>query len=299
MILVTGASGKTGRAAVAALATTGVPIRALVRHPAQVDILKSLGAHEAIAADLCRTHDVRRAAENVRAVYHICPNMHPDEVLIGDIVLAAAVDAGVEHFVLHSVIHPQTEQMPHHWNKMRVEEALIKSGIEFTILQPAPYMQNLLASWRLITQAGVLRNPYPVSTRLSLVDLRDVARAAATVLTQPDHRSATYELAGTRALAQTEVAAILSGALGKPVRAEAEPISGWRAKAQAAGLTDVQRDMLTAMFDFYAKHGLSGNPNTLRWLLGGEPTSLAAFATRSAVEELAPHDSRGAPGIGS
>jgi uncharacterized protein YbjT (DUF2867 family) len=282
MILVTGSSGKTGRAVVAALARAGAPCRALVRDPSQIEALTNLGAREVILADMRLAPELRRAVENTRAVYHICPNVHPDEVEIGRSVIAAAKEAGVEHLVLHSVLHPQTEQMPHHWSKLRVEEALLESGLTFTTLQPAAYMQNLLAGWKLISEDGVLRNPYPVETRLSLVDLEDVAQAAALVLTKGGHSAATYELAGTPPLTQTEVAANLSEALGRPVRAEAEPIEAWEARARTAGLGDHQRATLVRMFHYYERHGLIGNPSILRWLLGREPTTLFESARRFA-----------------
>ena len=282
MILVTGASGKTGKAVVTALARAGAPTRALVRRPSQIEVLTNLGAHEVMSADMRLTPELRRAVENIRAVYHICPNVNPDEVDIGRRVIAAAKEAGVEHLVLHSVLHPQTEQMPHHWNKLRVEEALFESGLNFTILQPTAYMQNLLAGWKLITEDGVLRNPYPVETRLSLVDLEDVAEAAAMVLTKRGHTGATYELVSTLPLTQTEVAAILSDAMGRPVRAEAEPLEAWAARARSAGLGDYQLATLIRMFQYYERYGLIGNPNMLRWLLGREPTALVEFARRAA-----------------
>lgn len=280
MILVTGASGKTGQAIVAALARAGASIRALVWRPSQSEVLTNLGAEEVIAADLRRVADLRRAVENTRAVYHICPNANPDEVVLGRNVFDAAREAGVDHVVLHSVLHPQTERMPHHWNKLRVEEALLESGLAFTVLQPAAYMQNLLSGWKMITEVGVLKNPYPVETRLSLVDLRDVAEAGALVLTERGHTGATYELTGTPPLTQTEVAEILSHVLGRPVRAEAEPLAAWEARSLAAGLSDDRRAILAKMFDYYATHGLTGNSNTLRWLLRREPTSLAEFVQR-------------------
>ena len=282
MILVTGASGKTGKAVVTALARAGAPTRALVRRASQIEVLTNLGAHEVMSADMRLTPELRRAVENIRAVYHICPNVNPDEVDIGRRVIAAAKEAGVEHLVLHSVLHPQTEQMPHHWNKLRVEEALFESGLNFTILQPTAYMQNLLAGWKHITEDGVLRNPYPVETRLSLVDLEDVAEAAAMVLTKRGHTGATYELVSTLPLTQTEVAAILGDALGRPVRAEAEPLEVWAARARTAGLGDYQLATLIRMFQYYERYGLIGNPNMLRWLLGREPTALVEFARRAA-----------------
>jgi uncharacterized protein YbjT (DUF2867 family) len=105
---------------------------------------------------------------------------------------------------------------------------------------------------------------------------------AAIVLTKPGHTGATYELAGTPPLTQTEVAAILSDALDQPVRAEAEPIEAWEARARTAGLGDHQRATLIQMFRYYGRHGLIGSPNTLAWLLLRVPTSLAEFARRAA-----------------
>lgn len=295
MILVTGASGKTGRAVVSVLARAGALTRALVRHPSQIERLNKLGAREVLAADMFLTREIRRAVENVVAVYHICPNVHPDEVEIGRTVITAAKEAGVDHLVLHSVLHPQTQRMPHHWSKLRVEELLLESGLAFTILQPTAYMQNLLAGWKLISVDGVLRSPFPVETRLSLVDLMDIAQAAAVVLTTPGHVGATYELAGTPPLTQAEVAAILSGALGRPIRAEAEPIEAWEARARVGGLGDHQRATLIRMFHYYERHGLIGNPNVLRWLLGHEPTPLAEFARRAALGREDPRDDPPSP----
>ncbi|MBI4769096.1 MAG: NmrA family NAD(P)-binding protein, partial [Chloroflexi bacterium] len=219
-----------------------------------------------------------------RAVYHICPNMHPEEVAIGRLVIGAAREAGVGRFVYHSVLHPQAGAMPHHWNKLRVEEALFESGLPFTILQPTAYMQNLLAGWEALRQQGLYRVPYPVETRLSFVDLCDVAEAAAIVLTRAGHLGATYELAGTAPLTQTEVATALSAGPGRPVRAEAVPLDRWEAGARAAGLSDYAVETLLRMFRYYARHGLTGNPNVLRWLLGRPPATLADFVSRTAQE---------------
>jgi uncharacterized protein YbjT (DUF2867 family) len=144
-------------------------------------------------------------------------------------------------------------------------------------------MQNLLAGWKRITQEGVLRNPYPVETRMSLVDLEDVAEAAAIVLTQPGHVGATYELVGTEPMTQVEVAAVLGEALGRPVRAEAEPVEAWEARAGALG--DYQRSTLARMFRYYARHGLVGNASVLRWLLGRESTGVGEFARRAAGQQ--------------
>jgi uncharacterized protein YbjT (DUF2867 family) len=278
-----GAAGKTGRAVVRALAARGQSVRAFVRRPEDAPTITALGAHSVVSGDLRDPDDLRRALDGASAVYHLCPNVHPDEVPIGQAVIAAACAAGLRRFVYHSVLHPQTERMPHHWSKLRVEESLFETGLEVVILQPAPYMQNLLAGWAAITQHGLYRVPYPVTTRLSLVDLEDVAAVAAQVLDPNDavHAGATYELVGTPPLTQTEVGKTLSAALGFSVQAAEEPVAAWEARARAAGLGDYQRSTLRAMFDYYAKFGLGGSPRVLTWLLGRPPTSLAAFAARN------------------
>jgi uncharacterized protein YbjT (DUF2867 family) len=281
MIVVTGAGGKTGQAVVAALAGRGAAVRALVRRVEQCPALMAAGARETVIGDMRQETDLRRALAGAEAVYHICPNVHPEEQAIGLNAVAAARAEGVGRFVYHSVLHPQTETMPHHWRKLRVEEAILASGLAFTVLQPAPYMQNILAGWSGIIGRGIYTTPYPVSTRLSLVDLQDVAEAAALVLIEPGHEAATYEIAATAPLSQLEVAAGLSEGLGRPVEAVAEPVSAWERRARASGLDDERIGTLRQMFAYYARHGLAGNSSVLGWLLGRPPTTLRDFAARA------------------
>jgi NAD(P)H dehydrogenase (quinone) len=280
MIVVTGAGGKTGRAVLAALAAKGAPVRALVHRDAQAGTATVLGAREVCVGSFDDAAALARAAAGASAIYHICPNVSPHEIAYASAVVEAALTAGVRRLVYHSVIHPQVEAMPHHWNKMRVEDLLFASALDVTVLQPAAYMQNILAGWREIMEAGIYRIPYPVESRLSLVDLDDVAQAAALILMQQGHGGATYELVGTLPLSQVEVAQTLSDALGKPVCAVAEPVEVWEARARAAGMGDHQRETLARMFRYYARHGLVGSPNVLRWLLGRATATLAESLTR-------------------
>ena len=280
MILITGAAGKTGRAIIQALNIKGAAVRALVHRPEQARLAQESGAQEVVVGDmrLCATMD--QATQGARAVYHVCPNVSPDEVSIGQAAIMAARAAGVEHFVYHSVLHPQTEAMPHHWQKLRVEEQLFESGLPCTILQPTAYMQNALAHWDSILTRGVYPVPFAVETRLSLVDLRDVAEAAAIVLTEAGHVGATYELVGTEAMSQAEVARVLGQQLGRPVRAQTTSIEAWEQRARASGLGDYQVKTLIKMFRYYERYGFQGNPRVLGWLLRRPPTTLAAFVKR-------------------
>lgn len=280
MILITGAAGKTGQAIIRALGQRQAAVRAFVYRAEQVEPVKALGAQEAVVGDLGDEAAVRQAAQGVRVIYHICPNMSPDEESIGQIAIRAARTANVAQFVYHSVLHPQTEAMPHHWRKLRVEEKLLESGLAFTILQPAAYMQNILGGWQTIVDEGLYRVPYPVETRLAMVDLADVAAVAAAVLTEPGHLGAIYELAGPENPTQTDVAAALSQALAQPVTAEQISLEAWTAGARQSGLGDYQIETLVKMFRYYAQYHFWGSANVLQWLLNRPPATLQAFLQR-------------------
>jgi uncharacterized protein YbjT (DUF2867 family) len=281
VILVTGAAGKTGRAVIQALNRDGHAVRALVHRPQQAQEVAALGAQEVVVGDMRLRMTMNEAARAARAVYHICPNMSPNEIEIGQLALDTARAAGVEHFVYHSVLHPQTEAMPHHWQKLRVEESILESGLPFTILQPAAYMQNVLAYRDRIVKEGVYAVPYAVETRLSMVDLEDVAAVVALVLAGPDHAGATYELAAAELLSQVQVADVLERHLGRPVRAQAVPLVRWEGQARASGLGGTQIQSLLQMFRYYERYGFRGNANVLKWLLDRPPTTFAAFVARA------------------
>jgi len=297
VILVTGAGGKTGRAVLRALQAAagaspargaeavrprhrragGATVRAFVRRVEQTPAARADGASEVAVGDMYSAESVAAALRDVRSVYYIPPNMAEDEVAMVELAIEAGRAAGVRHFVYHSVLHPQTESMPHHWQKLRAEERLLESGLPFTFLRPAVYMQNVLAHWERIAGEGVYAVPYAAEARVTLVDLADVARVAAGVLTEPGHEGATYELCGREILSPREMARILARILDRPVRVEVVPREAWAASAREAGLGEYGIATLLAMFDYYERHGLVGNPNVLEWLLRRPATTFQSF----------------------
>jgi uncharacterized protein YbjT (DUF2867 family) len=138
-------------------------------------------------------------------------------------------------------------------------------------------MQNILAYWESIHEDGVYPVPYPAKTRLSYVDLLDVAQAAAIVMTEPGHRNAIYELAGTPGISQSEIATTLSRHLHRSVQIKVIPISEWEQQAKARGLGEYQIVALIRMFRYYEQYGLSGNQKILNWLLQHPPSTLEIF----------------------
>lgn len=287
MILVTGAAGKTGRAVMAALKAKNESVRALVHREDQRPTALAAGALHVQVGDMRRPSHVERAAQGVRAIYHICPNLSRNELDIGRHAIVAASRNQVQHFVFHSVLHPQTEDMPHHWQKLRVEEYLFKSGLPFTILQPTVYMQNVHAYIRGLLRDGALAVPYAATTRLGMVDLADVAQVASRVITETGHEGATYELAGPEVLTQTEIAGVLGRELG--ISSIVKPVGRreWSERARASGLGEYEVATLVKMFEYYERFGFWGNPSVLSWLLGHAPTHFAAFVRREISGQLA------------
>jgi NAD(P)H dehydrogenase (quinone) len=280
MILTTGAGGKTGQAVIRALVARQERVRALARRPDQAAVLQDSGVTDVVIEDLLDEVGMVRAMAGVQAVYLIAPNVHPEEGRIGEIAIDAARTAGVQRMVYHSVLHPQTRAMPHHWQKLAVEERLFESGLDFTILQPAAYMQNLLPYWDMPVADGRYRVPYGEGAALSLVDLEDVAEVAAQVLTTSQHSGAIYELAGPEALTPAGIAKVLSEVMGRRIEAESYSIPQWIDQAHTAGLGEYAIEALVKMFRYYDGYGLQGNPNILEWLLGRPPTRLRAFVER-------------------
>ena len=279
MILVTGAAGKTGKAIINALSTKSHEIRALVHRKEQMDPVRDVGADDIVVGDMSDFSVLKEAVRGAQAVYHICPNVSPLEVDYGRNIIEASKWAGIEHFLYHSVLHPQIQAMPHHWAKMRVEELIFESGLPFTILQPAAYMQNLLPYWKDIV-AGSFKVPYAAETRLGMVDLLDVAEAAATVACEAKHKGAVYELVGPDRLSQTELAELLGAVLGIIVHVEQVPVEEWKRAAIKKGMGKYQVDTLASMFRYYDRFGFWGNSMVLSWLLGRKPRNFTAFLQR-------------------
>ncbi|MGO8827466.1 MAG: SDR family oxidoreductase [Acidimicrobiales bacterium] len=280
MILVTAASGRTGRSVVAALGRAGQEVRAFDIARQVGELVGERGATEAVVGDLLDPDDVRQALEGVRSVIHIGPPMHPREAEMGHGVVSAARRAGVEHFVQFSVTHPQLEPLLNHQAKLAVERHVLMSRLPFTILQPMHYMQNIDVAH--VVAEGMLRQTYSLDTSLAHVDLEDVTEVAAAVVGNPNHHYATYELCGRDFHNARELARIISAESGSEVTARHE---GFPEPAGGGGTAseeeDHHHDAMFRLFDHYGRYGITGNPNVLSWLLGRPPTSFAQFVRRS------------------
>ncbi len=289
MILVIGASGAVGIPTIKHLAERGAPVRALTSSAESAARLQRLGVRETVLGDFRKPDDLRRAADGADAVLQIPPRFTEDEAAIGLSALAAAKAAGVGHYVFCSAFHPQMRQMDHHWSKLLVEEAVIESGLSFTILQPAMFMQNLRVEWPSIRDRGIYARPYSPERKLALVDTEDLGEAAAIVLTQPGYRGATFELASGESLSHAEMAAIIGEEWGKPVRAIARDQAEWTQWARQHGWKPWSIEAYLKMCRHYDAHGYpGGNSLVLAMILGRKPGGFRSFLRRFLAAEAAP-----------
>jgi uncharacterized protein YbjT (DUF2867 family) len=286
MILIIGASGAVGIPTVRHLVKRGARLRALTSRPASAERLRHLGVAETILGDFRNADDVRRAVEGVDALIQIPPRFTEDEAAIGFGIVAAAKKAGVGHYVFVSAFHPQMRQMDHHWSKLLVEEAVIESGLPFTILQPAMFMQNLRVEWPAIRERGVYPRPYSPERKMALVDTDDIGEAAAIALTKLGYRGATFELASDESLTHAEMAEIFAEEWGKPLRAVRRDPTEWAEWARGHGWTTWSIEAYLKMCRHYDAHGYpGGNPLVLTAILGRSPGGFRSFVRRFLAEE--------------
>ena len=250
-VLVTGAGGRTGRQVVRALLSRGAGVRAMVRREEAAEDLTGLGVPETVLADFEDIGSLRAATDGCSEAVHICPPMHPDETLFAHRMTDLCRETGVGRLILYSVLHPLLEDVFHHDSKLEAERYLVNSGLTYTILQPARYMQHLVPIWDKVLESGIHDMPFSTKVRFNVVDLGDLAEAVAIVATEPGHENATYQLAGPEALSQEDMAAVISRIVGTDIRAQAKPETEFRRAAEAAGMPPGRIEKMTIMNRHY------------------------------------------------
>jgi uncharacterized protein YbjT (DUF2867 family) len=280
VILISGANGKTGRAIIPHLVKKGERVRAL-ELPTLQNQLRDLGV-EPVVGDLREISSLRAAMSGVQTVYHIPPRLQADELEIGKNMIAAAKAEGVQRFVYHSVIFPHLESVVFHWEKMKVEVEILHSGLSFTIIEPTNYMQNLFWQWAFVEQRDELLLPYSVDQAITWLDLHDFGEAVANVLTRPGHEGATYQLCSTeRGLTWREIASLISGILGREVKAKKLAVDEYLKLPLWQGMTPEGMERLVSMFHHYDRYGFRcGNNRVLSMLLERPATAYEQFLQR-------------------
>ena len=216
MILVTSANGNQGKRLIPKLLASGHRVRACVQSDASAFALREQGVHEVLVGDLANPAFVARAVQGVASIYHIGPTLHADERAMGFAIVDAAAAAGIGHFVFSSVLHAITTDLIQHEIKRDIEEHLLSSGLEFTILQPANYM--LPHRLKSVFEEGVFRLSWSLDRYQSMVDLDDVTDVVALVLAERErHFAATYELVGPGRFTAHAIGRSLMVVLGRDI----------------------------------------------------------------------------------
>jgi uncharacterized protein YbjT (DUF2867 family) len=279
MILVTAANGNQGKLLVPRLLAAGLPVRTSVRSERSADVLRAAGVEDVVVGDLADSEVLERAVRGVDAIYHVGPTLSPSEREVGFAIIDAAVAAGVQHFVMSSVLHAITTDLLQHEVKRDIEEHLLSSGLDFTILQPTNYM--LAHRLKPAFERGVFELTWSLDRRQSLIDPGDIAEVAALVLGDLEHHvGATYELASPGRYTAYDLADIIAGVVGRPIAAGEIDVDTFAGRMFGNIDPSEKEHRLRAMHAIsarYSSNDFVGNPNVLTWLLGRTPTTWEQF----------------------
>lgn len=273
-ILVTGATGNTGRAVVDALVERGASVRAMVRSEAARSRLRA--GVDGVVADLDEPAAVAAALEGAERAYLVTPSSERAEEQQKRFADLAA-DAGIRHLVVLSQLGSD-EDSPVRFLRYHaaVERHVRDLGIGYTFLRPNLYFQGLLLFAPSISTEGRFFAPIG-DTRVSAVDVRDIAAVAAIALTETGHESATYDLTGPEAITHAQIATALSTALDRtvsfvdvPPQAFADGIRGL--------LPDWQVDGLLEDYAHYRRGEAAAVSPAVAEITGTAPHAIGQFA---------------------
>jgi NAD(P)H dehydrogenase (quinone) len=248
-ILVTGATGDTGRPTVAELLKKGLTVRALAhREDARSKALAELGA-EVVYGDITRLGDVRRAFKGVDRAYFCFP-IAEGLVETAVIFAQAAKENGVHHIVnmSHKQSRPdaRSKVTQNHWLS---EQVFGWSGIPTTNLRVTFFAEWLLYISPLI-QRGLYILPFDKSSRFAPLAASDTAKIIANILEKPvGHGGQAYQLHGPREFSHEELAAEAGRVLGLNLHYQQVTPSDFMDIAGLSDHTTLRRHFEAVMID--------------------------------------------------
>jgi len=276
-VLVVGASGTVASEVARLLETSAHVVRRGTSREAgpgqvHIDLVTGAGLDEALTG--------------VDAAFVFSPPGYTNQDALLIPFYEAATRAGVTKVALMSAMGADaSDDAP----LRKAELALERSGLTWNVIRPNWFMQNFHTFWRhgIATQNAIL---LPVGdARTSFIDARDIAAVAATLLTTTAHQNQAFDLTGGESITHTEVATILSGALGRPLRFQDITPDEMRPGLLAAGLPADYAEFLLVILSFQkAGHAERITPH-VQAITGAAPRTVAVYARdyRSAFPEPA------------
>jgi uncharacterized protein YbjT (DUF2867 family) len=276
MLLIVGATGTNGREILGRLAGAGQPARAMVRNPAKAGDLRGPNV-EVVAGDLDDPDSLDAALAGVERAFFLASVDRRYSGWFRNFLNAARRD-GVRHLVKFSGfgagVDSPAEIMRQHGE---TDDALLASGLAYTILRPNSFHQNLLWSAGTIKDQGAFYLPIR-DGKQSLVDVRDIADVAVHVLTEAEHENRIYEITGPQSLSYHDVAATLSAVLGRTIRyVDVPPETALDAMLQS-GMPEWNAKALIDLYSVFAAGGMARTADVVERITGHAPRSFEQFA---------------------
>lgn len=280
-ILVTSATGLTGCAIVKELSLRGHEVRAMVHSESRKDEMLSLGAFETVVASIDNATDLERAMNGVDTVVYICPTAHPEEGAIGCMAIDVAERMGVSRFIYQSVHNSIEPDLPHHRQKLMVEQHLLVSGLHYSILRPTAFMQNVTNASELLKEKHIFAQKFYFSTDsdnlINLVDVEDYAKVAAEVVTNEKYDYGCFDICGPRNLSAMEMVDTIREVTSHNILFKYISDEEFINISHKKNMPEYSVKTLIAMFRAYNKYGFKGNGLTTETILGRTPTGFKEF----------------------
>jgi NAD(P)H dehydrogenase (quinone) len=278
-VMISGANGDTGRAAVREAIALGLDVRAMVHNrDARSEALETLGA-EVVLGDLLEIDTVRAAMEGANAAYFVWP-VAPGLIHATVNFAQAAKEAGVSIVINLSQRSANRDSTSHSCRDSFIAEQVFNwSGLSVIHLRPTYFLEWLLYPWQLpYLQKGILRMPVGKG-RHSPIAADDQGRAIAALLASPDaHIGTTIPISGPIEMDHEQMAAELSEALGRKIVFQDLPVDEYCASLEKLNVPAyIIQHLSGAMVDYQHGH-MSGADNNVEKLTGRRSMTVGEFA---------------------
>jgi NAD(P)H dehydrogenase (quinone) len=263
---VVGVTGTIGGRVAGKLVEAGHRVVGLARSSGEGPV----GVHR-VAVDLSDRSAAVRALEGVDGVY-LTPPLAGEapveqETAVTTSVIDAARELGIDHVVMHSAVHADRGSTGARIldNKHPIEEALAGSGVGYTILRPAWYLQNLFGAKAYLEQ-GVFSMPWPADMVWAATDVDDVAVAAAAFLEKGSaNRGFDVHLPG--GVTGSEICEAVERVTGKPVAYHEAP--GTREAVDPYPISEIHKELYAELFDYFKATEYLGDPEPITEAVDG------------------------------